>query len=454
MAPRPLRKSDQSNIMEPYSLQGEENIGSENLQAQEDLERDSLQEQGNIESKALQELDDRASHILQAQLDLEPLVEGQGNLESQENTESPALQTQPSTDSHSLQAQAVLSKTESLLVEGKKYGRPRRSVLASFDPLFVQDSETSENKLTTISEGDSNLKTVNDGSKEFVFEIDTLENKFLKISEPESGLITYEIPDLSDKIQQLEEENSKLKLELNSSQHLNTRLELQLIEKEEIVMKMQRELLEKDHASNEEIKELKVKLEEQVLENGRSAKELKETMEALKKCEITLLAESLVFKNNEHNYSQVMGDYDKVVSKQLGELKKVNEEHKRVQKHLANLEMAFSDVHQKYERNKNIINGYKSNEEMLCQTLTLSQENLLKSEEKYELLKTRANEDIAKANQELVAIHDNYETETHKLTAQLKRLEIKISSVEHSLDQKTKECISLSALCDEFTSKM
>ncbi|KAK5639321.1 hypothetical protein RI129_011813 [Pyrocoelia pectoralis] len=445
----------QENV-DDLALQAQENVDDLALQAQENVDDLALHAQENVDDLALQAQENVDDLALQAQENVDDLA-----LHAQENVEIDTLQEQEDnvTTSFSCSDCTVFnksgqSKTEgSLHVQRKKCDRPRRSVLATFDPLFV-DSKTSENTLIVITEDDSILPTYNDGSDEFDFDINTLEYKFLNISEPEPSQLTYEKTDLTDKIQQLEEENASLKLQLNSSQHLNTRLELQLIENEEMAIKTQTEALEKDHAANQEIKQLKDKLEEQVLESGKSAKVLKETTQSLKQCETKLLSESLVFKNNEDNYRKVIVDYENVISSQLSELQKVNKEHNRIKKHFENLEMAFSDVHLKYERAKIIVDGYKTNEDTLRQTLTLSRENLLQSEEKYEILKVHAKEQIEKANQELHAIRDKYEAEIHKLTAVVKRLEIKVSSLEDSLDQKVKECSSLSALCDEFTGKM
>lgn len=50
-------------------------------------------------------------------------------------------------------------------------------------------------------------------------------------------------------------------------------------------------------------------------------------------------------------------------------------------------------------------------------------------------------------------LRDKYEMDINKLKAIIKRLEIKCSSLEVSLQQKTEECAALSALCDEVTGK-
>lgn len=288
-------------------------------------------------------------------------------------------------------------------------------------------------------------------SKNKINRLDNISELYLTESAGTLKIMT----DLNDTINQLEEENAALKLQLNASQQLRQSLELQLTQKEEIVIKTQTEALRKQQASKQEIKQLKDKLDEKVTENnGSPTKELQDTIKSLKAREAKLLSELNTHKNDEQNYRKIMDDYEKVISTQLGDLQRFNEEHETVKKHFANLEMAFSDVHQKYERSKKIIDGYKSNEDTLRHTLTLSEENLLKSEQKYESLKAHAKAQIEKSNQELLVMRDDYETEVHKLNAVVKRLEIKISSLMDSLDQKNKECSALAALCDEVTGRV
>ncbi|KAB0801267.1 hypothetical protein PPYR_05621 [Photinus pyralis] len=261
--------------------------------------------------------------------------------------------------------------------------------------------------------------------------------------------------DLDAKVHQLEEEQAQLKLQLNASEQLRASLELQLTQKEEIVIKTQTELLRKDQATKQELKQLKDKLEEKTAENeGTPTKELQETVKSLKAREAKLMSELNARKNDEHNYRKILEDYEKALTKKSDNLQKVNEEHETVTKHLANLELAFSDVHQKYERCKQIILGYKSNEDTLRQALALSEENLLKSEQKYESLKAHAKAQIEKSNQEVLMMRDNYDGEVNKLNAVVKRLDIKNASLIDLLDQKNKECAALAALCDEVTGKM
>lgn len=261
--------------------------------------------------------------------------------------------------------------------------------------------------------------------------------------------------ELNDKCINLEEELTDLKLQLNASQQVRASLELQLTQKEEVIIKSQTEALRKHQSYKQEIKQLKDKLEEKNAEEDNTPlKELQETNKSLKLREAKLLSELNARKNDEQNYRKIMDEFEKTIATQVSELQKLNEEHTVVKRHLATLELAFSDVLQKYDRSKKIIEGFKCNEEALRQSLAASEDNIMKSEQKYESLKAHAKAQIEKCNQEILLMREQYDSEIHKLTAIVKRLEIKNASLTDSLDQKNKECSALAALCDEVTGKV
>lgn len=74
----------------------------------------------------------------------------------------------------------------------------------------------------------------------------------------------------------------------------------------------------------------------------------------------------------------------------VDELKHMMEEADTLKGHLAAMEMAFSDLVQKYERCKTIVQGYKQNEDTLRDHVQMLEETLQKNEEKYEALKAHA----------------------------------------------------------------
>lgn len=86
----------------------------------------------------------------------------------------------------------------------------------------------------------------------------------------------------------------------------------------------------------------------------------------------------------------MLEECNKSFNTKVGELKGLMEETDILKGHLAAMEMAFSDLLQKYERSKTIISGYKQNEETLREHVQTLEDTLQKNEEKYEALKTHA----------------------------------------------------------------
>ncbi|XP_022902245.1 transforming acidic coiled-coil-containing protein 1 [Onthophagus taurus] len=261
--------------------------------------------------------------------------------------------------------------------------------------------------------------------------------------------------DLNDKIALQEQEISDLKLQLNQYQQGRATLDLQLRQKEEVIIKTEAEAQRKEMQYKQEIRQLKEKLEAQSeVKEDDDVKVLKENLDKMKIREEKLLDQLNKLSTEEDGFKQVMDEYEKTISEQVSEIEKLKKEHETAKRHLATLEIAFSDVHQKYERSKGIIEGYKHNEEMLQQSLMLANENIRKNEDKYESLKAHAKAQIDKSNRELNSSRERYQGELHKLSAIVKRLEIKNSSLANALEQKTKECAELAALCDEVTGRV
>ena len=68
---------------------------------------------------------------------------------------------------------------------------------------------------------------------------------------------------------------------------------------------------------------------------------------------------------------------------------------------LQNVEAAFADVHRKYERTKQVVEGFKKNEEQLKAYVEMYQSKLSKQDQKYQMLKDHAEEKLEEANREI-----------------------------------------------------
>ncbi|XP_067125774.1 transforming acidic coiled-coil-containing protein 1-like isoform X3 [Centruroides vittatus] len=121
---------------------------------------------------------------------------------------------------------------------------------------------------------------------------------------------------------------------------------------------------------------------------------------------------------------------------------------------LQNVESAFADLHRRYEKAKGVLEGYKQNEDKLRDQCSELQDKIKQQEQKFDLLRLRTEEKLESANTELESAKKGVEAEVTVLRAQVKKAEMKISSLERNLEQKNKENTELSNICDELIAKV
>lgn len=137
----------------------------------------------------------------------------------------------------------------------------------------------------------------------------------------------------------------------------------------------------------------------------RQLTEKTEELERLKK-ELQVRIES------EEQMKQVLKEYEKTISDLIMEKENDKEkleaevtaaaaEKQQAVEDLQNVETAFADVHRKYERTKQVVEGFKKNEEQLKQFVEDHKEKLKKQDQKYNMLKAHAEEKLEQANKEI-----------------------------------------------------
>ena len=139
------------------------------------------------------------------------------------------------------------------------------------------------------------------------------------------------------------------------------------------------------------------------------------------------------------------------------------------------VDRALKDTVRRYERNKEQIVRMKENEnhqkEMVstvqvrlvmspiiiklpeCLINIFGQDRLKREQDRYELLKTDANEKLSNANVKLSSIRSSKEAEILKLKALLKKSELKVTALGDKVDKISKENIELTKMCDELIEK-
>ncbi|XP_022179978.1 dentin sialophosphoprotein-like isoform X1 [Myzus persicae] len=163
--------------------------------------------------------------------------------------------------------------------------------------------------------------------------------------------------------------------------------------------------------------------------------------------------------------STVIGEYEKTISDMVSKKEDVHKEYEariayieeeraKMERHLQNSEMAFNDVHEKYNSSKQVIEAMKENETKYKNCIKEFEESLKKYEDKYMRLKIHATEQMNKATEEINDKERSFEAETSKMRIMNKRLEVKVRSLQESLDRKDVENAELTNLCDELIGKL
>jgi len=206
----------------------------------------------------------------------------------------------------------------------------------------------------------------------------------------------------------------------------------------------------------------------------------KSTILAAKECQLTEMErviESLetelndvrnsldIANQSETQMKLVLKEYEKTIAELIAQKKtdrenfeceiiRLQEENKQAAQDLQNVEAAFADVHRKYERTKSVVEGFKQNEDTLKSCLDECTTKLHKQDERYERLKSHAEDTLEKANKEIDNLSRSQDAEIARLTAMLKKTEMKATSLERSVEQKVKENDELTQICDELIAKV
>ncbi|KAL7380011.1 hypothetical protein ABVT39_009970 [Epinephelus coioides] len=158
---------------------------------------------------------------------------------------------------------------------------------------------------------------------------------------------------------------------------------------------------------------------------------------------------------------KIIAEFELMIAKMMADQEKEREvaqtklteallEKEQVSSDLNTMERSFSDLFKRLEKYKDVVEGYKKNEETLKACAQDYLVRIKKEEQRYQTLKAHAEEKIAHANAEIADVRSKNKSEVSALQAQLKREQLKVQSLEKSLDQKEKEVEELTKLCDEL----
>lgn len=149
-----------------------------------------------------------------------------------------------------------------------------------------------------------------------------------------------------------------------------------------------------------------------------------------------------------------------VKDKEEGEIKLKNEiieltkERDHLQEDVCGVERAFDDLHRRFEKLKTKVEEFKRNEESLQNAIEVYKQQLDKEKCKYSTLKKHAEEKIEFANNEIEKVRKTSGVEIQRLSAELRKAEIKISSLDLSVQQKDNENSQLTNLLEDLLTKV
>ncbi|XP_048851919.1 transforming acidic coiled-coil-containing protein 3 isoform X2 [Brienomyrus brachyistius] len=172
-------------------------------------------------------------------------------------------------------------------------------------------------------------------------------------------------------------------------------------------------------------------------------------------------AKYMKLSQDNHEMGKIMSDFEATISQIIAdntkekqdlqeELKKVQHEKEQVALDLSAMERSFSELFKRLEKHKEVIEGYKKNEETLKKCAQDYLARIKKEEQRYQALKAHAEEKIGQANMEIAQLRTKQKAEMSALQARLRREELKVQSLEKSLEQKVKETEELTKLCDDL----
>ncbi|XP_073467033.1 transforming acidic coiled-coil-containing protein 3 [Aquarana catesbeiana] len=156
----------------------------------------------------------------------------------------------------------------------------------------------------------------------------------------------------------------------------------------------------------------------------------------------------------ESTIAQILDDSQRQKEMAKLELNKAVEERLQVQADLNNMEKSFSDLFKRFEKQKEILEGYRKNEEALKKCVEDYMARIKKEEQRYQALKAHAEEKLNRANEEIAQVRTKFKSEATALQATLRKEQMKVQSLERTLEQKAKENDELTKICDDLIMKM
>ncbi|XP_059726738.1 transforming acidic coiled-coil-containing protein 1 isoform X2 [Haemorhous mexicanus] len=202
--------------------------------------------------------------------------------------------------------------------------------------------------------------------------------------------------------------------------------------------------------------------------------------ESEKAAVLTLIREEIITKEIEANewkkkyeesrqevleMRKIVAEYEKTIAQMIEDEQRTNmTSQKNLQQltmekdqalaDLNSVERSLSDLFRRYENLKGVLEGFKKNEEALKKCAQDYLTRVKQEEQRYQALKVHAEEKLDKANEEIAQVRAKAKAESAALHAGLRKEQMKVESLERTLQQKNQEIEELTKICDELIAKL
>ncbi|XP_047190944.1 uncharacterized protein tacc2 isoform X4 [Scophthalmus maximus] len=165
---------------------------------------------------------------------------------------------------------------------------------------------------------------------------------------------------------------------------------------------------------------------------------------------------------------RIVAEYEKTIAQMIGmpedDQKEKSLSHHTIQQLIVEKDQALSDLNsveksladlfRRYEKMKDVLEGFRKNEEVLKKCAQEYLSRVRKEEQRYQALKIHAEEKLDRANSEIAQVRVKAKQEQAVHQASLRKEQMRVDSLERTLEQKNKEIEELTKICDELIAKM
>ncbi|XP_041426190.1 uncharacterized protein tacc2.L isoform X4 [Xenopus laevis] len=165
---------------------------------------------------------------------------------------------------------------------------------------------------------------------------------------------------------------------------------------------------------------------------------------------------------------KIVAEYEKTIAQMIGspedEQREKSVSHHTVQQLILEKEQALSDLNsveksladlfRRYEKMKEVLEGFRKNEEVLKKCAQEYLARVKKEEQRYHALKIHAEEKLDRANSDIAQVRIKSQQEQAAYQASLRKEQLRVDALERTLEQKNKEIEELTKICDELIAKM